>query len=1191
MRLPCISLSFQREMKFLCIALGLSALILITGVQAASTDIADEPLITMSDVAAKPNIMFILDNSGSMGSACMPDESCYSSRYAYWSSQCNGVAYNPAITYSPPVDAAGSSYANAGFTAAWSDGYTQESTTNLTNTYYYKYTGSQTAMGWTYDSSGEVDTSTTFYSQCMSAIGSSPGNGVFTKVIMTASSSDAQNYANWYSYYRTRRLLMRTAAGRAFSSLGSSYRVGFTTISDTGISDGSNYFRDVKDFDSTQKANFYTSLYAASGSGTTPLRGALSKTGRYFANNISGQSYDPMEYSCQRNFAILSTDGYWNTGAESASSKYGPYQLGGSTKVGNQDATENRPMFDGTTSTTTKSRYMYVVGALGSCQITSGSGKNKTSTSAYQVVTTLQTSTDGGSTWTSGSASTSCVSGTTTVNNSTAQSLAGTTTYSSVTSSASTSGGSSNSLADVAEYYYATDLRTSTLGNCTSSTSGTSQDICSNSLVAADRDKATWQHMATYTIGLGVSGTLTYDKNYLTQTSGAYVDLTNGDADWPTPTETSSGGDARNIDDLWHAAVNGRGQYYSALNATELSEAINGVVTSIQSVTGSASAATTNRLELISGSSNVAYQASYTTASWVGNLEAYAIDGTTGVVSDTATWSAQTQLDGATPSARMIYFNNSGTLTSFSYDNLSTTLRAYFSNLCSKTSIASQCANLSTTNLAQANSGTNLVNYLRGDRTYETSNSTSPLYRTRSHILGDIINSTPVYSGEPPFSYTDSGYASFKSLNASRTEMVYVGANDGMLHAFNATSGEEVWAFVPTAVMPNMYKLADASYSTKHTYLVDGAPVVGDIYVDGAWKSILVGGLNAGGKAYYALDVTVPESPKLLWEFTDANLGLTFGNPVIAKRSDGTWVVVFASGYNNASGDGLGHLYVLNADTGTKLMDIATTAGSSSSPSGLAKINAWIADSSDNTALRYYGGDLQGNLWRFDLDGLIEPKQSALLLAKFQSSDGTAQPITIQPRLKLLSSTYPVVVVATGRYLGTSDISDTTTQSLAVFKDPLTSVGWGVLRSNTTMVEQTLTADSSTASSSSNTVSWTGNNGWWFDFPTAGERVVSSMAISGNTLYVGSAVPRGSACVSGGSSWLYTVNLLSGEASAYLYSDSALIVGLSVLTTASGNQVILVKDSSGKTGTASGDEAIASGSTSVRRTSWREIVD
>ena len=183
------------------------------------------------------------------------------------------------------------------------------------------------------------------------------------------------------------------------------------------------------------------------------------------------------------------------------------------------------------------------------------------------------------------------------------------------------------------------------------------------------------------------------------------------------------------------------------------------------------------------------------------------------------------------------------------------------------------------------------------------------------------------------------------------------------------------------------------NYRDKHRYFVDGTPTIGDIYVNGAWKTILVGGLNSGGSSYYALDVTDPVDPKPLWEFTDTNLGLTYGNPVITKRKDGTWVVVFSSGYNNGTGDGNGRLYVVDANTGAApsgtptvsniptMISDATPAGTSTIPSGLGKINAWIEDSSDNTAKRFYGGDLLGNLWRFDIDHLVEPKGKAFLLA------------------------------------------------------------------------------------------------------------------------------------------------------------------------------------------------------------------
>jgi len=1270
---------------------------------AASTDIAGEPLITMPDVKAKPNLMFILDSSGSMDDETMPDQQgTDSGRYGYAAAQCNGLAYNPNTVYLPPLDSTGTAFSNATFSAAWDNGFNQAGgTTNLATTgsrvaqvvttssvtvatgsrtftinssdvsltsgmfsvgqaivlvseynpdrsmsgtvtawsrtsnsagtltvnvqvitgsgsnqtwnislgaRYFSYTGSQPARSWSFNSSGSV-IQNTFYDECRSSIGSTPGSNVFTPVYVTALSADATNYANWYSYYRKRILLMQTSVGRAFSGLDSSYRIGFTTIRDTGITDGTNNFRDIKTFDATQKGNFYSSLYSETPNDYTPLRASLAKVGRYYAKKISGQTYDPIEYACQRNYAILSTDGYWNDNIEN--NGYVPKDLAGNA-VGNQDWDEVRPMYDGATTTTTLTRTRYRVDT-----------QNCSNPTRYRVRTNTQTSVDNGANWSNGNSSSQCVSGTTVVyDGQTASQLNTQTVYSASTSTTTPSGGSSDSLADVAEYYYKTDLRDTSLNNCTSSTSGSSQNVCANIVPTSGRDTATSQHMTTFTIGLGVSGTLAYDKNYLTQTSGAYKDISDGPANWPVVPTGNYGNtsDARKIDDTWHAAVNGRGQYYSALNAAELKDAITGVINQIQAENGAASAAVTNRLELISGSGNYAYQASYTTANWVGDVQAYSVNSSTGALAVTPTWSAQTLLDGATPSARNIYFSNGGTLAAFTYANLqSAGYSGLFDTLCSKSVVASQCSGFTSAQLTLANDGSNLVAFLRGERGYESTNSANPLYRTRQHILGDIINSSPVYVGAPLFSYTDTGYAAFKTAQATRTAVVYAGSNDGMLHAFNATTGSELWAFIPTAVLPNLYKLADSSYATRHTYFVDGAPVVGDVYdsATSSWKTILVGGLNSGGNAYYALDITNPTSPVLLWQFTDSNLGLTFGNPMIVKRNNGTWVVAFASGYNNTAGDGQGHLYVVNAITGAKEkrvsgstnadnLDVltATGVGESSDPSGLAKINAWIADATDNTALRFYGGDLKGNLWRFDIDDLVAPNHSALRLAQFQTSAGDPQAITIQPRLKLVSGQV-AVIVGTGQYLGTTDIADTKTQGVAVIRDPLTNSTWGVVRNNSAVKVSTVTLtdpntttptattldDDAVITASSPLVTWSTDGGWRFDLPISKERVVTPIAVAGNKMLFASAIPSGDACTTGGASRYYVCDIPTGSCTGELYSDSALIVGMTVLVTDTGDQIVLLRDSTGKTVPEQINTGGSGGIGAAHRTSWRELVD
>lgn len=181
------------------------------------------------------------------------------------------------------------------------------------------------------------------------------------------------------------------------------------------------------------------------------------------------------------------------------------------------------------------------------------------------------------------------------------------------------------------------------------------------------------------------------------------------------------------------------------------------------------------------------------------------------------------------------------------------------------------------------------MEYLRGQHNYEVSSATPDhqIYRTRNFVLGDITDSNPVNVGKPYFSYVDADYASYQTTMASRGKTLYVGANDGMLHAFNAANGEERWAFIPSALLPKLHKLADTNYSTGHSNFVNGDPVVGDVVIDGAWRTILVSGLAQGGRAYFALDITDPDTPTLLWEFDntdDSDLGYSYGQPVITKN-------------------------------------------------------------------------------------------------------------------------------------------------------------------------------------------------------------------------------------------------------------------------------------------------------------------
>ncbi len=941
------------------------------------------------------------------------------------------------------------------------------------------------------------------------------------------------NFANWYSYYRTRMQLMKSSTSLAFQSIDTRFRVGFITIN----SASSNYLP-VAQYSATQKSNWYSRLFAANPSGGTPLRQSLSTVGRIFAGRGSSagvSSQDPVQFSCQQNFSILTTDGYWNGS--------GGVEVNGSTAIGNLDGGSTpRPQFEGTAT--------------------------------------------------------------------------------------------SNTLADVAKYYYDTDLRTSGFGNCTGSTrpNGTTGDVCENNVFVTTTDNNLKQHMTTFTLGLGVDASLTYTSDYRTATEGDFYELkTSNSRNWPVPVADSQTA----VDDLWHAAVNGQGTYFSAKNPNQLSASLTEALSSISAKVGAGAAAATSTLNPVSGD-NFTYVASYTSVKWTGNLEARTINTDTGKVSEDATWclenvladtcatppvlsnannsnvyqcvtpsataatcTAPGVLDGTdckvevatsctgtmqgfvsdTTDSRNIFMNVSGTLGAFNAANLNVAGKTgNFTNAFLASNL-SQWSVLTTEQRALVNTNS-LINFLRGNNGFEDRASNSDgvldnrLYRFRESVLGDLIDSTPVFVGAPKANFADPGYGpdstigAFKTTQANREGTIYIGANDGMLHAIDAANGNERWAYVPTMVMDNLWKLADKNYGNgvSHSYYVDGDIVINDICTanctiadNAVWRTILVAGLNGGGEGYFALDITVPNSPQLLWEFDandDNDIGYSYGNPVITKKADGTWVVVFTTGHNNIAGTnrGEGALFVLNAVTGAIISKYDTDVGTASTPSGLSKINAFIIDAEvNNQAAFIYGGDLLGNVWRFDIN-LPKSTTNPFKVAVLRDPSGVVQPITARPELVEVSGKR-VLYVGTGKYLGTSDLTDNQRQTIYAITDEVTATtALDNPRTSSLMVRQTLVnstdAATRTVQQPANQVSFASGRGWYIDLPDTGERQSVPAQLVFGTLLLPTTVPSNTVCSPGGYGWLNFLDYKTGASVAgnvVASKTNAPIVGLNIL--------------------------------------------
>lgn len=514
-------------------------------------------------------------------------------------------------------------------------------------------------------------------------------------------------------------------------------------------------------------------------------------------------------------------------------------------------------------------------------------------------------------------------------------------------------------------------------------------------------------------------------------------------------------------------------------------------------IRGSGGSFASNTTKLETGA--MTYQAQFFAQSWRGELVAYAVNSTTGAL--TQRWTASSQFPAW--GSRNIQVNSGGTMRQFRYTNLTST---------QQTALGSQ----------------QVVDYLRGERSNE---QPAGNLRTRQSILGDIVNSQPVYVGAPngrlfygaEFTGADT-YGAFVTARASRTPVVYVGANDGMLHGFNANTGAETFAFVPSSVIPNLREYTNPDYV--HRYYVDGDITVADAYIGGAWKTILVGTLGRGGRAVYALDVTDPANVRFLWE-KDATdipaLGNVLGKPIIAQMADGDWRVLIGNG-PNSSGDSA-QLVTIRLNNG----NVTTVDTGVSSNNGMSGVNAWNTGVSDFVDV-VYAGDLRGNLWK-----ITNLTTTPVVTSMFQAQYGaTEQPITAAPMVSRNPTTSQTwVFFGTGRYLNRDDLSSRAVQTWYGLIDNGTAISGRTGLKQINIVDEVDLGNGFRARVIDESTS-PGANGWYMDLlaegsRAEGERMVVPNIFQGLTLIGTTRIPdTEDVCDPSGRGFIMAINPFTG---------------------------------------------------------------
>ena len=648
------------------------------------------------------------------------------------------------------------------------------------------------------------------------------------------------------------------------------------------------------------------------------------------------------------------------------------------------------------------------------------------------------------------------------------------------------------------------------------------------------------------------------------------------------------------------------------------------------------------------------YQTGFRAANWSGSLKKFklTLDPASAItqLDAVAQWDAGEVLTGVSgqtaspePDARKIFTakieaDRSVTTVEFKWNQLSDEQKTWL--------------NISSADGKDDGLGEQRLKFLRGARNLELGRPEG-IFRTRDRVLGDIVNSNPLYVGAPSTSVQGTAYQTFYDANKVRTKAVYVGANDGMLHAFGAADGKELFAYAPNAVIPGLARLTSPQYV--HRPYVDGVITVAEARIGSAWKTILVSGMGGGVQGLFALDVTNPSDFKngsgALFEFTDQDdpdMGNLAGSTSIAKfktksgagTSEYKYFVVASSGFNNYKEDGPnrsdaaapGALFLLSLDKspqekwqeGVNYFKFKTPIQDLGMQNGLGSPALTLG--ADGAVRQVYAGDLQGGLWRFDFTGSA-PWPSALGTAPYQpvfiarDALGTRQPITVQPKIAFAPDGGYFVMFGTGKFVESGDTAAGNFRTQSFYGIVDSGKAGDRISGRSELAERTLqkisidSVDALSISGDELASSGSGQDkrGWYFDFLASdktGERSVTDPLIAHGKLLFNTLIPGSDPCGSAGGR-AYILDLLTGMAASstgtgflsqvgmmgtpILFENGPALVGD---RNAVGKRVVKKKYSvfnfgtGGAKGTAaSAQDGVSETAVPAGRISWREVLN